>query len=606
MNWNDKHQGGTLRFFTTGLSTLWHLLGQEQKKIIWLFVLMFGLTILDLLFPFSLKLIFDQLPTIVRQPTLPNSLFGLVALLLLVKIVTLFIHRLVKEYYFLMSLIRLENWWPVLAQEKLLELSLSFHERENTGKKISKITKGCDKLVQILADLHWALLPQLLYLVINIGIVLALDPILGILFLSPFPVVVLIMIRMQNRCLPIWEQWEIQKERANGLFCQSIISVQTVQSFVQERREREAMGDVRKDMEKLDKKDMVIANRYYLAMGLILEVMFAITIIVGIYRLTINSVTIGTIVYIIATGNASMQSLWAVMNTYRQIVRNLMAVIRMKQLLDEPVEIIDKPDSVIPTGYHECVSFQNVGFTYPKTNHPVLMDINLDLTPGQMAAFVGRSGAGKTTLVRLLTRSYDATSGSIALDDVDIKDIKKTYYRRLFAVVKQDVDVFDATIEYNITYGSQAVSGEEIKKALLAAHLENVITDHKRFPAGLETQVGEQGIQLSGGERQRVGIARAYLALLKGAKILVLDEATSHLDSETEKTIQTMITAIRQAMNISIVVIAHRLSTINQADMIYVLDNGIIAEQGNHDDLMRHNGLYAKLVELQQIGDIRE
>ena len=202
---------------------------------------------------------------------------------------------------------------------------------------------------------------------------------------------------------------------------------------------------------------------------------------------------------------------------------------------------------------------------------------------------------------------YDPNRGTITLDGTPIRMITRDWYRRTFATVQQRVDIFDGTLRENIVYGcDREVSDEELALAIRAAHLGRITDDSRRFRLGLETLIGERGVNLSGGEQQRVGIARAYLALLHGAKVLILDEATSSLDSEAERAIQEMVNDLRTRRTISIIAIAHRLSTIQAADHIYVIEDGLIVENGNHEQLLRRNGLYARLVALQHLGELRE
>jgi ABC-type multidrug transport system fused ATPase/permease subunit len=201
---------------------------------------------------------------------------------------------------------------------------------------------------------------------------------------------------------------------------------------------------------------------------------------------------------------------------------------------------------------------------------------------------------------------YDVSSGEILLDGMNIKNLDLAWYRRLFAVVAQEVDIFDASLRDNIIYPNAAATPEQIRTALKASHLEAILNDASRFPRGLETEVGERGIKLSGGERQRVGIARAYIAILSGAKVLILDEATSNLDSSAECAIQQMLDLVRRELRVTIIAIAHRLSTIQRADRIAVVNHGRIAELGDHQKLIAKNGLYAELVELQRLGELRK
>jgi ABC-type multidrug transport system fused ATPase/permease subunit len=316
--------------------------------------------------------------------------------------------------------------------------------------------------------------------------------------------------------------------------------------------------------------------------------------------------TPGTIVYIISTGTVTLQGLWQLVHEYTEILRRLIAVFRMKELLDEEPEIKDEPSALIPEKYIGNFALDNLAFAYPNKEKAVLENFNLNIEPGEMIAFVGKSGEGKTTAAKLICRMFDPTSGAILLDGQNVKEIKLDWYRRLFAVVQQDVDIFDASILENIRYSYPSALEEEVLEAMKASYLRVVLDDKERFPRGMLEQVGEKGVKLSGGERQRVGIARAYLALLNGAKVLVLDEATSSLDSQAELAIQKMIQKLREKQGISIIAIAHRLSTIQKADTIYVINNGKIIEKGNHGKLLERNGLYAELVNLQRMGELRK
>ena len=222
---------------------------------------------------------------------------------------------------------------------------------------------------------------------------------------------------------------------------------------------------------------------------------------------------------------------------------------------------------------------------------PVLCGINLDVAAGQVIALVGPSGAGKTTLCNLVARFFDPTSGSIALDGRDIRDITIDSYRRLFGIVEQDTFLFDGTIAENIAYGRRNATQAEIEQAARSANAEEFITN---LAAGYESLIGERGVKLSAGQRQRITIARALLA---DPRILIFDEATSNLDTESERLIQASLHALMQGR--TSFVIAHRLSTIVHADRILVLEKGRIVEQGRHEELMQSNSRYREMVLLQ-------
>lgn len=596
----------TWSYFMRSMKALWKLLGTEQRSLRRVVLWGIGIRALALLTPLFMKMIFDEMHTRSPEQLLNQTVWWLISGLVVGQVISLVLHHFYKERRFLASMIKLENWWPVQAQAKLLELSMSYHERENTGKKIAKINKGVDRLVEVMTQLFWDFFPQLFYLFINIVVICIMDWRIGLIFCLPFIPAGWLNLQLYRRYYHDWDTWEKQKELSQGYFCQSLINVSTVQHFGQEERENSRLAQVRGDMARLDWGIARGIQWWFFAIGLILHLSFIGTVVAGLWFVSQGLSTVGTIVYVLATGSVSIEALWGLIHTYARIMRSLVSVERMQQLLDEPVEVTNAPDAITPAAVTGRVQFTNACFRYPGKDADVLHDFSLSVPPGSMTALVARSGEGKTTVIRLLCRMYDITGGTITLDGLDIRRIDLPWYRRLFAVVQQDVDIFDGSLEENISYPWPQASDHDIHQAVVAAHLQTVISDHQRFPAGLATQVGERGVRLSGGERQRVGIARAYLALLHGARFLILDEATSSLDSEAERAIQAMVDQLRQQQQLSIIAIAHRLSTIRRADTICVLGEGGILEQGNHADLLRQNGLYARLVDLQQLGELEE
>ncbi len=285
-----------------------------------------------------------------------------------------------------------------------------------------------------------------------------------------------------------------------------------------------------------------------------------------------------------------------------QLQNNLAGFDRVLDLLAEPREMADCPGTraVSKKTVAGRITLQNVGFIYPGTSRQVLHDIDLDVDPGETIALVGRSGSGKTTLCNLIARFYDPTSGAVALDGVNLREIQVESYRRLLGIVEQDVFLFDGTIAENIAYGDRRATRAQVEHAALAANATEFID---RLPDRFDTLIGERGVRLSGGQRQRLAIARAVLA---NPRIFILDEATSNLDTESERLIQQSLDQLLRGR--TSFVIAHRLSTIRHADRILVLDQGAIVEAGSHGELMAGSGLYRDMVELQRIesGDMAD
>jgi subfamily B ATP-binding cassette protein MsbA len=283
---------------------------------------------------------------------------------------------------------------------------------------------------------------------------------------------------------------------------------------------------------------------------------------------------------------------------YPSVVQpGLAAAERAFELVDAPVEVLEDPAALPFPGFRDAIRFEHVGFAYA-ADAPVLEDVELAIRPGEVVALVGPSGAGKSTLADLVPRFRDPTAGRITVDGVDLRDLRLADLRAILGIVTQETILFHDTVRANIAYGRSDAPQAEVEAAARAANAHEFI---QAMPQGYDTVLGEKGTRLSGGQRQRIAIARA---LLRNPPLLILDEATSALDTESERLVQQ---AIDQVMaHRAVLVIAHRLSTVRRAHQIVVMDRGRIAERGTHDELLRLNGLYRRLYDLQfAAGDVR-
>jgi ATP-binding cassette subfamily B protein len=473
--------------------------------------------------------------------------------------------------------------------------SLRFHLERRTGGLAADIERGSRSIRFLINFSLFNIAPTLLEILMVAGILFAkYDPWFGGITLATLCVYIFFTVVVTNWRLKFRRSMNETDARANARAVDSLLNYETVKYFNNEDYEAARLNDdLRRAEEASVQSEISLA---WLNAGQASIIAVGVSAMMGLAANGVakGTMTIGDLVLV----NAYLIQLFIPLNflgtVYREIRNALTDMEKLFGLLNRPPEIVDTPDArplVVSAGE---VRFEQVRFAYD-ARRPILDNVSFVIPAGRKLAVVGASGAGKSTLSRLLFRFYDIAAGRITVDGQDIRAVTQKSLRAAIGMVPQDTVLFNDTLYYNIAYGRPEATREEVMLAARAAHLDQFIAG---LPDGYDTVVGERGLKLSGGEKQRVAIARA---VLKNPPILVLDEATSSLDSATEQAIQEELKQVSE--NRTTLVIAHRLSTIVDADEILVLDAGRVVERGSHAELMMRDGRYAEMWRLQLRGD---
>jgi len=490
-----------------------------------------------------------------------------------------------------------ENYLSRNAFSKMLSLSLGYHEKENTGNKIVKIQRGVYKINDLLSNFFWEVAPTMTQLIFTTIILFVVDWRFGAIVSVFAPVFLLLTIGINKRVFPFRKARFEMEEEASGVMAQAVININAVKSLAQEEREGKSFGVIKGNMKNQLLHEYGQIFRQNLKRNFVIDFGRALIIVSGVYLIFKGGITVGTMVFVYTISEKALISLFRISRLYDRIMESAEAVDRLYFLSLEESDIVNPENGFKPKNLRGEIEFKNVDFAYKDSKLKALDDVDLRIQSDCVTALVGPSGGGKTTVVRMLYRHYDATKGEILLDGKNIKDYDIQGFRKFMAIVPQDVEIFSASIRDNICYAKPKATFQEIQAAARIANAEEFISQLEK---GYDTMTGERGIKLSGGQRQRIGIARAILA---NPRILIFDEATSNLDSQSERLIQEAMDKISK--NRTVILIAHRLSTIRKADKIIVLEKGKVIESGSHHELAKlDGGLYQKLLNLQQMGDV--
>jgi len=468
--------------------------------------------------------------------------------------------------------------------------SFRFFDNTKTGHVMSRITND---LFDIGEFAHHGPEDAFIAIMTFIGaflIMFNINPTLAIVAVILVPFLTWLVVYSNKKMNAAWKDMYGEIADVNARVEDSVSGVRVVQSFTNQSFEM-------KRFEKNNGKFRLAKLRAYKVMAgthssiyMMTRLLTLLVLIVGAWLSFNGSLTYGELVSFVLYTNVLVKPIDKISALLELYPKGMAGFKRFLELIEQEPDIQDKEDAITVHHLNGDIDFNQVDFRYDDSK-PVLNNISLSLRAGETTAFVGPSGAGKTTICSLIPRFYDVEGGSIKIDGIDIRDMKLESLRKQIGIVQQDVFLFAGTIRENIAYGDLDASFEEIKEAARKAHLESMI---EALPDGYETEIGERGLKLSGGQKQRLAIARMFL---KNPPILILDEATSALDTETERIIQASLEEL--AANRTTLVIAHRLATIRNADRLIVVGEKGIEEDGTYEELLAHNGVFANLHRIQ-------
>jgi ATP-binding cassette, subfamily B, bacterial len=475
--------------------------------------------------------------------------------------------------------------------EHLLKLSLSYFGGRRTGDLIARIGSETDR-INVFLSLHLLdFATDVLMIVMTAVILFFINPTLALVTLLPLPFIGWLIHRVREKLRTGFEKIDRVWAEVTNVLTDTIPGIRVVKAFAQEDREAQRFKDANAHNLQVNDRLNRVWSLFTPTVTLMTEIGLLVVWGFGIWLVSDDQITVGVLTAFLAY----IGRFYGRLDAMSRIVSNTQkAASGAKRIFDILDHVSSVPEPLNPVPLPERVQghirLREAGFRYG--NRAVIRQLNLDIQPGQMIGLVGHSGSGKSTLVNLICRFYDLSEGVIELDGTDIRQLKVADYRRQIGLVLQEPFLFFGTIADNIAYGKPEATREEIVAAARAAHAHEFIL---RMPQGYDSLVGERGQGLSGGERQRISIARA---LLINPRILILDEATSAVDTETEKEIQKALDNLVRGR--TTIAIAHRLSTLRKADRLVVMDKGVVVEEGTHEALIETQGAYWRLYEAQQ------
>jgi subfamily B ATP-binding cassette protein MsbA len=481
------------------------------------------------------------------------------------------------------------------AYGRLLHQSASFYSRSTTGDLLARLLSDVELIQSAFGTRLADFVQGAVTIVLVLVYVVSLNPQLSLFVLVLAPILLLPIVEVTRRLRRTTFSSRERIGEMGSLLSETLRGHRVIKTYGMEPFEADRFARANDRYFRVTRRTVRIQALNSPMMEVIAGIGLSAIFVYAATQIRTGRMTVGGLVSFLAALMMLYKPLKDVTKVNMALQLALSSARRVFELIDSASEIVEKPDALELSPFSNAIRYENVSFRYGN-EESVLHDIDLTIRRGETVAIVGPSGAGKTTLVNLLPRLYDPTAGRITFDGVDLKDASLASLRRQIGIVTQDTILFDTTARENIAYGRSAAPERVVRSAASAAFADEFLA---RLPDGYETRLGEDAGRLSGGQKQRLAIARA---LYKDAPILILDEATSQLDSESEALVASALTNLMEGR--TTLVIAHRLSTVRRADRILVLDRGRLVESGSHQELLTRNGLYRRLHDMQYFGEI--
>lgn len=476
--------------------------------------------------------------------------------------------------------------------DHIQRLSFAYHSKARTGELIERVTSDVDAMRRFFAEQAIGVGRILLLFTINFTALLNLNVKLALASVIVVPLVVITSIFFFKRVTKLYEEYQEQEAVLSTVLQENLTGVRVVKAFARQNYEREKFGKENWKKYEKGKKFFFMHSLFWPISDVVCGAQMLGGFTLGAVMAINGEITPGTY---LAYAGLVVWLIWPLRNLGRLIVQTSTGLVsfgRVLEIVKEEREPLDDGDYMPDNSIRGEITFNRVNFEYADDHSQVLTDISFECKPGQIIALLGSTGSGKTTLVNLLPRFHDYTSGQILLDGIELIRYTRKFLRSQIGIVEQEPFLFSRSIRENITYGvGRNVSQEEIEAAARAAAIHDGIMS---FPNGYETMVGEKGVTLSGGQKQRVAIART---LIKNPRILILDDSTSSVDTETEAEIRSALEALM--VNRTTFIIAHRIQSVMNADLIIVLDKGKIIQKGSHTELVEQEGIYRQIYDIQ-------